>query len=126
MLKLITTIFLIHFTLFAQDSFIFSYQSLIQNGILSDEKFNISPTMLHDIKDKKKLCTIKSKNSSNLNKLEFLYKNKNKLLECFLTQNRHIISFSNSINSTISTTTILTILPTKIYLHDSGDIFLID
>jgi len=114
-------------TLFAKNEFIFGYRAFFQNGIISDEKFNISKAMLDQNRYSTQICSIKFKEIKNTPTLELLIKNREKLLECFLNQKIHSRYFLDSINLSSQTTTILSIAPTKFKVERADgvlDIFL--
>lgn len=74
--------------LFSSEEFIFWADIISKNNIIISENLNISKSMvLKNRSDFSYICTIDVKKDDNLTSINFLNLHKNKLLDCFVSQN---------------------------------------
>lgn len=99
--------------------YIFSYRVAVKNGIILNERYNFSPTMVHrnllkKAKNPYKSCEILHESQ---NEREFLNKYKEKVLECFFNWGVRLKDESSALNLQAKSLTHLEIPPTRIVLE---------
>ena len=106
---------------FGGDQFVFWANFSTKDHVLVGQEFSISPLMVELSNVGEEICQIDSKKSNNISTYEYLKSNKEKLLDCFLSNGAKI--YDTSINNSMmaSTNSHLTIIPIRFKVRINTD-----